>query len=80
MMSVPDADVIKTYAEINMSIGIIASMAFNPAKDTDLHLLKCEHLFGAHTTYIALRRAALSAHASSNCACRNSPRLAYAQN
>jgi LysR family cys regulon transcriptional activator len=39
-----------------MGIGIIASMAFNPAKDTDLRLLKGEHLFGANTTYIALRR------------------------
>lgn len=56
VMSALDADVIKTYVELGMGIGIIASMAFNPAKDTDLHLLKCEHLFGANTTYIALRR------------------------
>jgi len=56
VMSALDADVIKTYVELGMGIGIIASMAFNPAKDTDLHLLKCEHLFDANTTYIALRR------------------------
>jgi LysR family cys regulon transcriptional activator len=56
VMSALDADVIKTYVELDMGIGIIASMAFNPAKDTDLRLLKCEHLFGANTTYIALRR------------------------
>ncbi len=56
VMSALDADVIKTYVELGMGIGIIASMAFNPAKDTDLRLLKCEHLFGANTTYIALRR------------------------
>jgi LysR family cys regulon transcriptional activator len=55
-LSALDADVIKTYVELGMGIGIIASMAFNPAKDTDLRLLKCEHLFGANTTYIALRR------------------------
>ncbi len=55
VMSALDADVIKTYVELNMGIGIIASMAFNPAKDTDLRLLKCPHLFGANTTYIALR-------------------------
>lgn len=56
VMSALDADVIKTYVELGLGIGIIASMAFNPAKDTDLRLLKCDHLFGANTTYIALRR------------------------
>jgi LysR family cys regulon transcriptional activator len=56
VMSALDADVIKTYVELGMGIGIIASMAFTPAKDTDLRLLKCEYLFDANTTYIALRR------------------------
>lgn len=56
VMSALDADVIKTYVELDMGIGIIASMAFNPAKDSDLSLINCEHLFGANTTYIALRR------------------------
>ncbi len=56
VMSALDADVIKTYVELGLGIGIIASMAFNPAKDSDLRLLKCEHLFAANTTYIALRR------------------------
>jgi LysR family cys regulon transcriptional activator len=55
-MSALDSDVIKTYVELGLGIGIIASMAFNPVKDTDLRLLQCEHLFGANTTYIALRR------------------------
>lgn len=55
-MSALDSDVIKTYVELGMGIGILASMAFNPAKDIDLRLLKCEHLFDANTTYIALRR------------------------
>ena len=56
VMSALDADVIKTYVELGMGIGIIASMAFNPDKDAGLRLLKGEHLFGANTTYIALRR------------------------
>ncbi len=56
VMSALDADVIKTYVELDMGIGIIASMAFNPDKDADLRLLECNHLFGANTTYIALRR------------------------
>lgn len=54
-MSALDADVIKTYVELGMGIGIIASMAFNPVKDTDLRLLKCDHLFETNTTFIALR-------------------------
>ncbi len=56
VMSALDADVIKTYVELGMGIGIIASMAFNPIKDSSLRLLPCEHLFGENTTYIALRR------------------------
>jgi LysR family cys regulon transcriptional activator len=56
VMSALDADVIKTYVELNMGIGIIASMAFSPVKDSDLRMLSGEHLFGANTTYIALRR------------------------
>jgi LysR family cys regulon transcriptional activator len=55
-MSALDSDVIKTYVELGLGIGIIASMAFNPAKDTALRLLTCDHLFEANTTFIALRR------------------------
>lgn len=55
-MSALDSDVIKTYVELGLGIGIIASRAFNPAKDTELRLLRCDHLFAANTTYIALRR------------------------
>jgi LysR family cys regulon transcriptional activator len=39
-----------------LGIGIVASMSFNAAKDTDLRLLRCDHLFEENTTYIALRR------------------------
>ena len=56
VLSALDADVIKTYVELGMGIGIIASMAFNPARDQDLALLPSSHLFGGNTTYIALRR------------------------
>lgn len=55
-MSALDSDVIKTYVELGLGIGIIASMAFNPVKDSDLRLITCNHLFAANTTYIALRR------------------------
>lgn len=55
-MSALDSDVIKTYVELGLGIGIVASMSFNETKDTNLRMLQCDHLFGANTTYIALRR------------------------
>lgn len=55
-MSALDSDVIKTYVELGLGIGIVAAMSFNASKDTGLRLLRCEQLFEANTTYIALRR------------------------
>ena len=56
VMSALDADVIKTYVELGLGVGIIASMAFSPARDTGLRLLDSAHLFGANVTRIAVRR------------------------
>lgn len=56
VMSALDADVIKTYVELDLGIGIIASMAFNPTRDVGLRLLECAHLFEQNTTRIAIRR------------------------
>jgi LysR family cys regulon transcriptional activator len=56
VMSALDADVIKTYVELGLGIGIIASMAFDPGRDTGLSLLDSVHLFARHTTQIAVRR------------------------
>ncbi|MFZ5593544.1 MAG: CysB family HTH-type transcriptional regulator [Pseudomonadota bacterium] len=56
VMSALDADVIKTYVELGMGIGIIASMAYNPVRDHDLRLLDCSHLFEANTAWLAIRR------------------------
>lgn len=56
VMSAMDSDVIKTYTELGLGVGIIASMAFNPSKDTGLKLLQSEHLFDANTTVIAVRQ------------------------
>ncbi len=55
-MSALDADVIKTYVELGLGVGIVASMAFNPARDTRLHLLDSSHLFEKNTTNISVRR------------------------
>ena len=51
-----DADVIKTYVSMGMGVGIVAQMAFDPARDTGLVGLPAAHLFTASTTRLALRR------------------------
>lgn len=56
VMSALDADVIKTYVELELGVGIIAAMAFNPQRDHGLVLLESAHLFEANTARIALRR------------------------
>lgn len=53
-----DSDVIKTYVELGLGIGIVARMAFNPQRDQGLRLLDADHLFEASTTRIGLRRGA----------------------
>lgn len=51
-----DADVIKTYVEMGLGIGILAKMAFDPARDLGLHMIDASHLFEPSTTHIAIRR------------------------
>src|SRR6478752_6208170 len=40
-----DADVIKTYVELGMGIGIVAAMAYDAKRDTELVALDTQHLF-----------------------------------
>ncbi|MES2664341.1 MAG: CysB family HTH-type transcriptional regulator [Pseudomonadota bacterium] len=56
VMSALDADVIKSYVELGVGIGILASVAFNDVKDNELRRLGCDHLFHANTTKIAVRK------------------------
>jgi LysR family cys regulon transcriptional activator len=56
VMSALDADVIKTYVEVGLGVGIIASMAFDAARDLGLTSLDASHLFPPNTTRIAVRR------------------------
>jgi LysR family cys regulon transcriptional activator len=51
-----DADVIKTYVRLGMGIGLIASMAVERERDSDLVVLDASHLFDWSTTSIAFRR------------------------
>lgn len=51
-----DADVIKTYVELGLGIGILAHMAFIPERDQHLRMLEAGHLFSPSTTRIAIRK------------------------
>ena len=56
VLSALDADVIKTYVELGMGVGIVATMAFDAAKDVGFEMLDASHLFAASTTRLALRK------------------------
>ncbi len=59
VMAALDADVIKTYVELGLGIGIIASMAFEAERDKGLKLLDSTELFPLTTSRIAVRRGRL---------------------
>lgn len=56
VMSALDADVIKTYVELGLGVGILASMAFSPERDPGLRMLDGDSLFAENITRIAVRR------------------------
>ncbi|MEO7402201.1 MAG: CysB family HTH-type transcriptional regulator [Burkholderiales bacterium] len=51
-----DADVIKTYVELGIGVGIIASMAYDVERDKALKAVDARHLFPVNTTRVAVRR------------------------
>lgn len=53
-----DADVIKTYVRLGLGVGIVAKMAYEPDKDSDLVAIDASHLFEASVTKIGFRRGA----------------------
>ena len=56
VLSALDSDVIKTYVELGMGVGIVAKMAYDADKDTSFEMLDASHLFAASMTRLALRR------------------------
>ena len=56
VMSALDADVIKSYVELGLGIGIIAPMAFDMDRDEGLEVIDSAVLFEENVTSIALRR------------------------
>lgn len=51
-----DADVIKTYVNLGLGIGLIANMAFDEKRDEGLVRLDCSHLFPQSTTHLGIRK------------------------
>lgn len=51
-----DADVIKTYVELGMGVGIVAAIAFDDERDSHLRAIDARHLFAANMTRLAIRR------------------------
>jgi LysR family cys regulon transcriptional activator len=59
VLSAIDADVIKTYVELGLGVGIVAAMAFDAKRDSHLRVIEAGHLFRSSTTRVALRRGAM---------------------
>ncbi len=51
-----DSDIIKTYVELKLGIGILAKMAFDPMRDKHLRSIDASHLFEPSTTRIGISR------------------------
>jgi len=56
VLTAMDADVIKTYAQLGMGVGIVAGIAYEAERDTQLRALDAGELFGIHLTKLAVRR------------------------
>jgi LysR family cys regulon transcriptional activator len=56
VLSAMDADVIKTYVELGMGVGIVASIAFDAERDRSLRALDAGSLFEVNLTRLAVRR------------------------
>jgi DNA-binding transcriptional LysR family regulator len=53
-----DSDVIKTYVELGLGIGIVAAVAYDAERDRGLRALDAGHLFRSNTTRVGIRRGA----------------------
>jgi LysR family cys regulon transcriptional activator len=56
VLSAMDADVIKTYVELGMGVGVVASIAYDEERDRNLKALDAGHLFAVNMTRLAFKR------------------------
>jgi len=59
VISAMDADVVKTYVELGVGVGIVAGFAFDEERDRELRSIEAGHLFEVNTTRLAIRRGML---------------------
>jgi LysR family cys regulon transcriptional activator len=58
VLSAQDSDVIKTYVELGLGVGILAKMAFDEKRDRMLRAIDAGHLFESSTTRLGIKRGA----------------------
>jgi len=58
VLSAQDSDVIKTYVELGLGVGILAKMAFDSKRDLNLRAIDASHLFESSTTRLGIKRGA----------------------
>jgi LysR family cys regulon transcriptional activator len=56
VLTAMDADVIKTYVDLGMGVGIVASIAVDTERDQHLRVIDARHLFEVNLTRLAVRR------------------------
>jgi LysR family cys regulon transcriptional activator len=56
VLSAQDSDVIKTYVELGLGVGILAKQAFDAEKDRGLRAIDASHLFESSTTRLGIKR------------------------
>ncbi len=58
VLSAQDSDVIKTYVELGLGVGVLAKMAFDAKRDRTLRAIDASHLFESSTTRLGVKRGA----------------------
>jgi LysR family cys regulon transcriptional activator len=53
-----DADVIKTYVETGMGVGIVAGLAYDADRDRNLRVIPVGDLFGNNVTHLGVKQGA----------------------
>ncbi|MCV2361290.1 CysB family HTH-type transcriptional regulator [Paucibacter sp. TC2R-5] len=56
VLAAMDADVIKTYVDLGLGVGIVASIAYDEERDRHLSAIDARHLFADNMTRLAVRR------------------------
>lgn len=56
VLNVQESDIIKTYVELGLGVGILVNKMFDSLRDIALTQIDTEHLFSSHLTWIGVKR------------------------